>query len=457
MPMTDQIQIRPFWLKILPKFLRARIEHRPNLLKVLSNTGWLVSDRVLRMGVGLFVGVWVARYLGPEQFGLLSFAMAFVALFGAIATLGLRGIVVRDIVKDPDTARETLGTSLILRLLGGLLAFLLVVGVIAYLRPDDTLAKTIVAILGFTMVLKASEVVKYWFESQVLSKYIVWVENGVFLIIAAIKVVMILSQAPLVAFVWAAFAEALIVAAGLLVVYAWRGGSVTYWKCNLAKAKQLVNQSWPLIFSAMAIMIQARIDQVMLGTMIGNQEVGQYSAAMRLIEAVAFIPMIVATTLAPYITSAKATSINLYHARMTDVYRIMFISFLITAIPIFIFGERLAIIILGSEYERAGFLLSLLAIRLFFANFGVGKSLFITNESLFKYSLMAAIVGSLINVGLNYILIPHYRSEGAIVATIFSFFTTIFIIDMFFKQTRINLQLMFTAILSPQKIALTRK
>jgi O-antigen/teichoic acid export membrane protein len=406
------------------------------------------------MGVGLLVGVWVARYLGPEQFGLLSFAMAFVGLFGAIATLGLRGIAVRDIVRNPSVSQETLGTSFVLQLAGGLVAFLLLMGVIGYLRPDDTFAKTIVAILGFTLVFKASEAVKYWFESQVQSKFTVWTETSVFLTIAVIKVGMILDQAPLIAFIWAAFAEALIVAAALLGIYAWKGGKLANWRYNLSRAKELVSQSWPLILSGIAIMIQARIDQIMLGTMIGNHEVGQYSAAMRLIEGVAFLPMILAATLAPYITKAKATNIDLYHARLTDVYRLMFISFLAIAIPIFLLGDKLVIILFGAEYERAGLLLTLFAIRLFFANFGVGKSIFITNESLFKYALLCAIIGSVVNVILNYILIPTFQAEGAIVATIASFTTTVFLLDLFFTRTRVNLRLMFIAVLSPQKVFL---
>jgi polysaccharide transporter, PST family len=167
-------------LKFLPGFIRARIENRPGLLKILDNIGWLFFDKMLRMAVGLLVVVWMARYLGPEQFGLLNFAMAFVGLFGAIATLGLQGIMVRDIVRKPEESKVILGTGFVLQVVGGLMAFGLVILVISYLRPDDTLAKTIVAILGFTQVLKASEVVKYWFESQVQSKFVVWVENGVF-------------------------------------------------------------------------------------------------------------------------------------------------------------------------------------------------------------------------------------------------------------------------------------
>lgn len=99
----------PRWLGYLPGRLRARIAQRPGLLKILGNIGWLSLDKVLRMGFGLFVSVWIARYLGPEQFGQLSYAMAFVALFGAIATMGLPGILVRDLVREPGQVRSFLG------------------------------------------------------------------------------------------------------------------------------------------------------------------------------------------------------------------------------------------------------------------------------------------------------------------------------------------------------------
>ena len=89
-------------MNIIPSFLRRRIEHRPNLLKIVDNIGWLFIDRLFRLGVGLFIGAWLARYLGPEQFGLLSFAGAFVGLFGTFAVLGLQNIVVRDLVVHPE-------------------------------------------------------------------------------------------------------------------------------------------------------------------------------------------------------------------------------------------------------------------------------------------------------------------------------------------------------------------
>lgn len=147
----------------------------------MSNTGWMFDDQILRMAVGLLVSVWIARYLGHEQFGLPNYAMGFVALFGAIASLSLSGVVVRNPIREPEAANDTLGTDILLQIIGGLLAFCLAVAAISFAQPDDTLAKPMVVVLGFVMVFKSTEVVMYWFESLVRSKYAVWVVKGAYL------------------------------------------------------------------------------------------------------------------------------------------------------------------------------------------------------------------------------------------------------------------------------------
>jgi O-antigen/teichoic acid export membrane protein len=132
----------------------------------------------------------------------------------------------------------------------------------------------------------------------------------------------------------------------------------------------------------------------------------------------------------------------------------MFLLFVVTAIPIFLFSKKVVVLVYGEEYHAAGLLLSLFAIRLFFANMGVAKSLFITNENLFRYSLLTAVTGSVINVVLNYILIPKYASVGAIWSMIASFFVTIFFIDLFYADVRKNLKVMVKGILTPWKFKL---
>ena len=292
----------------------------------------------------------------------------------------------------------------------------------------------------------------FYFQAKVQSKYVVYATNGSFLIMTLVKIALLLVSASLICFAWVGLCEVILTAFFLVLAYTNDHQSISKWRYNGQVAKELLKDSWPLIFSGLAIMVQARIDQVMLGSMIGDVEVGQYSAAMRLIEVFAFLPMIIASTLGPYVTKAKNLSMALYYERMTNIYRIMFITFLLTSIPIFIFGNQVTLLLYGNEFDRAGLLFSLFGIRLFFANFGIGKSIFITNENLFKYSLVAAIVGSLVNIVGNLILIPVYHSEGAIISTILSFFITIFLLDIFFEKTRVNLKLMLLSIATPYKL-----
>lgn len=406
----------PAWIKFLPAPLRATVEHRPNLQKALTNTGWLFGDKVLRMGVGLLVGVWVARYLGPEQFGLMNYAMAIVALFGAVASLGLNGIVVRDLVQEPDSANTTLGTAFLMQFIGGFLAFGLAAAAIGWARPGDSLAKVVVAVLGFVMVFKSTEVVKYWFESQVKSKYVVWVENGVFLLLAIVKVGLILAEAPLMAFVWAAFAEGALVALGLLGVYAWRAGVLRAWRIRYSRAKELLNDGWPLIVSGLAVMVYVRIDQIMLGQMLGDETVGIYSAAVRIIEIWYFIPIAIVSSAFPALMQNKGQSS--FEKNFQRLFDLMFIISFPLALFVTVFSDFIVRALFGLEFQGAAPILSVYAWALVFAFLGVPSGRWYLYEKLQKLALYRTVSGAGINVLLNFVLIPKYGAIGAAYSTL---------------------------------------
>lgn len=433
-------------MRFIPDFINRRIAHRPNLVKIVDNISWLFFDKILRMGVGLFVGVWIARYLGPEQFGLLSFAIAFVGLFSAIASLGLQGIVVRDIVRNPNCAFETLGTSAFLQLMGGFVAYLLILVAIVYLRPDDTITRTIVAILGFTILFEASKVAVFWFESQVQSKYVVWVQNGVFLIFAAIKVLLILQQASLIAFVWATLAEAVLVAIILLVVMSKLSLSLVKLRVSAERIKSLLKDCWPLLLSGMFLMVQARIDQIMLGQMVGDIEVGYYSVALRIIETAALAAMILQSSFAPSIISSKKISQKLYQERLKAFYKLNVIVAIFIATPIAILSPWIIRLLFGDAYMPAAVIMSIMTIRLFFGHMGVARSIYLLNENLLKFSSLTMILGTVTNIILNYIMIPVYSGVGATIASLVSFFVTIFLIDIFYLKTRSNAIIMAKSI-----------
>jgi len=426
----------PAWLRYLPPSLRARVLSHPNLVKILSNIAWLFSDTALRMCVGLFVGVWVARYLGPDNFGLLNYAVAFVSLFSAIATMGLQDIVVREIVRNPTSGPEVMGTSFVLRAAGGLIAFMLILGTVNFLHSDEAFTISIIVIVGFTLVFQASEVIKYWFESQVQSKYNIWVQNGVFLIFATVKILLIVSKAPLLAFVWVIFAEGLMVAIGLIVIYLWRGGKLSAWSPGFKRGKRLLRDSWPLFLSAIAVTIYMRIDQIMLGQLLGNKAVGLYSAAVRISELWYFIPIAIVASVFPSLLETRKISEEVYIRRLQRLYDLMVLLSLAVALPMTFLSDRVVLLLFGPSYADAGAVLAIHIWAAVFVFLGVASSKWFIAENRQMLSLQRTLLGVLVNIVLNLIMIPKFGIIGAAYATIFSQAFAALFFDVMQKATR---------------------
>lgn len=397
---------------------RDRLKKNSSLRKIIDNIGWLFFDKILRMGVGLFVGAWVARYLGPDQFGLVSYAMAIVAMCGSVAGLGLYGIIVRDLVQRPADTYTTLGTAFVLQSLGGLLAFILTIVVISIVRPADDQIRLIVAVFGFAIIFKSADVVKYWFESQVKSKYSVLVENGVFLVMAAARIYLILVKASLMSFVWISLVEAVLIAGGLLLIYKRNSGPIIDWRFNFLRAKALLLESWPLILSAVASMINMRMDQAMLGSMVSSHVVGNYSAAVRLAEVWLMIPSVIGASVYPAIIEAKGISEQLYRYRLLLITGVMATLVVPVAIVISIFSDEIILLVFGGQYSSAGSYLSLyiwtgVPYLIFFV---VNQMFYI--EGLLKIAFAVSVFSLFSNILLNSLLIPLFGGEGAALATL---------------------------------------
>ena len=423
-------------MSLIPNFILRRIAHRPELVKIVDNIGWLFFDKILRMGVGLFVGVWVARYLGPEQFGQLNFATAFTALFGAVATLGLPGIVVRDIVQNPSCKEETLGTAALLHLMGGVLSYGLIIGVIFWMRPDDPSARTLVAIVGAVMLLKAGDVAVYWFESQVQSKYTVWVRNSVFLGFATIKAGLILLNAPLVAFAWAMMTEALVLALLMLLMLGLCGPRLSKLNISFNRAKILLSDSLPLVLSGIAVMIYIKIDQIMLGQMIGDEAVGIYSAAVQVSEVWYFVPMAIVASVFPSILEAKKRSEKLYYDRLQQLYDLMVWFATAVALPMTFLSTVIVTSLFGDAYGQAGSVLSIHIWATVFLFLGVASAKWFLAENQQFFLFQRAVIGAAANVILNLVLIPQFGVLGAAWATVISYSIALLFSDLIHNETR---------------------
>jgi O-antigen/teichoic acid export membrane protein len=409
------------WTKFLPATLRAKVEGRAYLQNVVSNAGWQFADHLLRMGVGLAVGIWVARYLGPGQFGLFSFALAFVALFSAFATLGLEDIVIRNIVRDPACREETLGTAFFLSLSGGVVVFLAVMGTILLLHPGDELNHWLVGIIALGAIFQSLYVIEIWFHSQVQAKYVVFAKNGAFLFCSLLKALLIITGQPLLAFAWIATLEVAVGSAGLILAYTSLGNRVQDWRFSAARAGSLLKDSWPLLFSGIVIIVYMRIDQVMLGEMIGSEEVGIYSVAVRLAEVWMFIPQVIFWSVFPAVVEARVSDETLLYERLQKLYNLMALAAYAVAIPMTLLAGWLVDTLFGAAYTRAGAMLAVLVWANVFSNLEIARSSFLSSMNWTRIHFVAVLLGCLLNIALNFLLIPRYGGMGAVIASVVAY------------------------------------
>lgn len=373
------------------------------------------------MAVGLFVGVWIARYLGPVQFGQYSFALAFIAIFSVVGTLAVDANVVRDIVKEPSAKYEILGTATFLKFLSGLLAVALCMVAIIVLRPEDAVVKWLVIILAAGIVLQAMETIALWFQAQVQSKYTIWAKNIAFIIMASAKSTLVLLNAPIVAFAWAGLAEALLSTLALIIVYHVTGQRISTWLFDVHRAKVLLIESWPLLISALTVVLYQRMDVIMLGEMHSEAAVGIYGAATRISEAWYFIPMALVASLQPSIMQAKENSEELFQTRLRNVYNLMSALSISVATVVTLFADKLVRLLFGQSYEAAGAVLVVHVWAAVAVSLGVASSQYLIVENLQKISMYRTTIGLICNLGLNLLLIPAYGALGAAVATLISY------------------------------------
>jgi polysaccharide transporter, PST family len=431
------------WARFLPPFLRAHVEGSLPLQRSIANSGWLFFDHIARVGVGFFVGVWIARYLGPSQLGILDYSIAFVYLFSALASLGLNGIVVRELVREPERREETLASAFAMLALAGVISLLLVVVSIVLLRPGDTLVQLLVVLVAVGMIFQSFSVIEFWFKSQVQSKFSVYARNAAFLIVSLVKVFLILSGAPLVWFALAGLAEIALGAFLLLLVFRFRGYRLHLGRASISRCKELLRDSWPAAISCLSIALFLKIDMVMLGEMTGSEAVGIYSAASRISVVWYFLPSVIVSSVFPFIIQARAVDSELYLRRVAQLFSLMTALALSVIIMIVVSADALVDLLYGAPYAAAGPVLAIHILGCWFVFLGQAQEPWDVAENLMRLAMFRTVSGALINILLNLVLIPHYAAVGAAVASVVSLFFAGVLLNLVSKRTRtiFNLQL----------------
>jgi O-antigen/teichoic acid export membrane protein len=405
--------------KFLPEKWRWVLNHE-GFKRYFANTGWMFGGQIFSLLIAFFISAWLARYLGPENYGVLNYAVAFAGLFSFIASLGVDGILNRELVKFPEKRDELLGTAFRLKLIGGSVAFLFVVLSVAIFKISPLL-KFLIIFYAFSFILQALNVISIYFQAEVKSKNSVKAVLLATVISSLLKIAVILAGQGVIWVMAVYVLDALWQGLGFIGIYRKFGLKIKAWRFNKSLAQEILKNSWPLMLASAAGLIYLRIDQVMIGALLGNRAVGLYAAAVRLVEVWYFIPIIICTSLFPAIINAKKISLAVYYGRLKKLYILMTAIAVVLAIPTTFLAKPIIYFLFGAGYLAATPVLQIYIWSSWGLFLSVAVTQYLMSENLVKNIFWFNFLAMLINVILNFIFIPLFGLVGAALATLVSY------------------------------------
>jgi O-antigen/teichoic acid export membrane protein len=422
----------------------------PNHKRIINNVYWAVLGKSVNIISGLLVGIFVARYLGPAQYGLMSYVISYVTLFSILATFGLDNIEIRELSKNLTSKEEILGTAFLLKIiLAAGTIFLILITLLIF--ESDSFTFWTVLIYSLSLIFSSLNVIKNYFTSIVKNEYIVKTEISRTIIGAGIKLFLLINELSLIWFIIANTFDFVLVGSGYIYSYHKKVGSIRKWIFDKTVARLLLKESFPLLLSGVAIVIYQRIDQVMIRNMIDTKAVGQFAIAAGITDFVIFIPNVIAQTITPLLVQTREQNIGIYNSKKQQFMDVMVWSSVLMALVISLSAHLVISFLYGAQYSEAIPVLQIMTWKAVFVALFIGSGQLIIIENIQKYAAVRNILGCVVSVLLNMILIPIWGIIGSAVATIVTISFSGYLSHLFIKPYRYLFRLQTSAMFTGWK------
>ena len=414
------------------------------------NTSWIMGEKIIHMGIVFLITILVARYLGPIQFGVLAYAISVLSLFASFGHVGLRGIVVHELSKYPKAKQEIMGTSFRLIIFGYLIGLILMLTFTLVTESTQSEQFWVLLILATTLLFRPFFVIDLWFQSRLEAKYTSIANTSAIFVASMLKIALVFGGAHLILFAFANIIQTILATTILIFLYYYKSKlSLITWKFSYTRAKELLPRAWKSYLGSIFAVIYLKVDQVMLKWLVGTEEVGIYAIAASLSEVWYFLPAAIVSSFFPKLIKLKKNDPTHFNKRLQQLFDLLFIIAFGIAIVVTLVAQPLIMIMFGEAYQNAA---PILIIHIWAALFIFMRALFskwIIIEDVLIFSVISHGAGALLNVALNYLLIPHYGGEGAAYATLFSYATSSYLALLLYSKTRPTFWMMTKSIFSP--------
>jgi O-antigen/teichoic acid export membrane protein len=415
-------------------YIKEKWQHA-GFQKYFRNLGLAFSSKMYSLIASFFVGALVARYLGPERYGVLNYVMSFVTIFAFLASFGIDNILVRDLVKFKEKRQTLLNTALLLKIIGAAFVVILIF-LLSLLFKNDGYTSFLIFLYSLQLFVAATSVIESYFQSEVKYKYIFRAQLVSTTAVSLLKLFFIYAAFGTGWFVVSLVFESLVYSFVLLRYFNREHGTLLP-TIDFTLAKKLLSDSWPFLITTAFYLVYSRIDQVMIGKMLSNAELGIYSAAVKLAEIWYFVPTLICSVILPSIVLSKETSLQLYKNRNRKLFWFVTSLGFFFALFEFIFAHFLVSFIFGGAYSGAIAVLRIYTWAGVFISMILVLNQILTVENRTKVIMVSSCAGALLNILFNFILIPRFGIVGSAWATLLSYAFVPIIIAISHKGTAI--------------------
>jgi PST family polysaccharide transporter len=385
------------------------------------NTGWLGLERVVQFLVAFAIGPVVARHLGPANYGLLAYAIAVTYLLTPLLTVG-ESLVIRDLAGEAAPAGVVLGAAAVLSAVTTGFAAALILGlgdVASSVVPAGGERVVVIVLLG--AALKPVGVIDWWLQARLEARRAIFARTLALLLGACARIGAVLAGAALLTFAWLISAEAALATVFLVCAYRMAGGSLRSWRVDPAYMRSLGRQALPMVVAGLSVVLYMRIDQVMLGALSQSRQNALYAVAVNLTEVTWFLPVAVMTSLTPAMTRLWAADRERAAAQMERVYVGAAIGAYAVMVISALAGPWVITLLYGRQYNDVVPVFLLLTLTNVFVYLGVLQTIWTVNERRQGLALLRTGVAAILNIGLNFVLLPRYGARGAAVTTVVAY------------------------------------
>lgn len=402
---------------------------------IVRNLFWSVLGKVVTLIGGLFVGILIARYLGPEQYGLMNYVISYVFLFQVFSAFGLDSIEVREEAKHDVPYEKTIGTAFGIRLFFAVITVILCIAT-TLLFEADTETIIFIALYSTSIICNTFAVIRNYFLAIVQNEYVVKAEISRTLIGIVIKVVLLWTHQSLFWFILASAFDCVLLCGGYLTAYRTVVGKISDWRFDFQYSRLLLHEGFPLLLTNAAVIIYQRIDQVMIGDMVDKVAVGYFSTAAKFVEIIIFIPMMIGSTISPILVNIRKNDETLYREKAQLFMNVTV--WMCTLIATIVSGLAYWIILYtyGAKYLAAVSVLQILVFKAPSVALSSTAGCMLVIEGLQKKAVIRDSLGCVVCILLNYLLLPHYGICAAAFIAILSNLVAGYVADAFIPEFR---------------------